>query len=164
VTAAATLTQITFADLLDTMLVATTAVVTYDLFDLVKIKRIRVWGQAALGTPSTVEVQFNSTTGDSTIHTDTSLGIKPAFVQCRPSPKSLASFWQASAAGNAFVVTAPAGSVIDVFLVFKSSNQAPVVAQNLAVGATVGEFYWRGLDGLAIAGTNFPPPNGVQSR
>jgi hypothetical protein len=159
--AAATNTAITAADLLDTMLVASAAVVGSDLFDVVKIKKIEIWGQAALGTPSTVEVAFINPNGDNNVHTDTSLGVRPAYVAARPSRLSLASFFQVSTATAVFSLTCPAGSIIDVHLTFRTSSAAPVTVQNLLVGATVGEFYFRGLDGLAIAGTNFPPPVGV---
>jgi hypothetical protein len=138
--------------------VATSATVGYDLFEMVRIHRVTVWAQAALGTPTTVAIKYNTTTGDQTIHTDTSLGVKPAFVSARPSNKSLAAFFQLSGAGAAFQITAPAGSIIDVQCSFKTTSLAPVMAQNALVGATVGEFYYRGLDGLAAATTNLPPP------
>jgi len=164
VTAAVVNKIITFGNLLDAMLVATTAIAGFQLFDLVKIRKIRCWGQAALGTPSTVEIQYNTATGDNIVHTDTSLGIKPAYVHARPSLKSLASFWQLNTGGNVFQLTCPAGSVIDVHLSFKTSNQNPTAVANALVGANPGEFYFRGLDALATAATNFPPPAGVQTQ
>jgi hypothetical protein len=161
VTAAAT-TTFTFQNLLDTVLLATTAVAGFDLFDIVKINFIEVWSQAALGTPTTISITFVTNTGDRSVQTDTSLGVKPAFVHAKPSKKSLASFFQLSGGGAAFVISAPAGSVIDVDLSFKTAQATPVAAQNALVGATVGEMYFRGLDGLAAAGTNYPvAPGGV---
>lgn len=160
-TAATNVIQITFQNLLDTMLVATTAVAGFDLFDLVRIKSVEVWGIAALGTPSSLRVSFNTATGDQILHSDTSLGFKPAFIRAKPDSKSLASFFQLSGAGNAFALSVPAGAVVDVTLQFKTTSTAPTAAQNALVGAVTGEFYFRGLDGLASAGTNFPPPTGV---
>jgi len=161
-TAAANAQAISFQNLLDTILIATTAIQVYDLFDLVRIVSVEVWGIAALGTPSSVRVDFASATGDLTVHSDTSLGLKPAYVKAIPSAKSLSSFWQASAAGPAFVLTVPAGGVVDVVLEFKTTPNAPTVAQNASVAAAIGELFFRGLDGLASAGTNFPPPLGIQ--
>jgi len=159
---AASSTAITFADLLDTVLIATTAVQGFDLFDLVRIEYVEVWGILAQGAPSSVSVVFTTATGDRSIHTDTSLGVKPAYVRARPSDKSLASFWQVFAAGAAFQLQCPAGSIIDVSLSFRTAETfAPQAAQNALVGATAGDIYYRGLDGLAIAGTNFPPILGV---
>jgi len=164
-TTAQTNFAVTYADLLDLILLATTAVVGYDVFDLVQVKRVQVWAQGALGTPTTCQVEYATVTGDRSVHTDTSLGVSPAFVNARPSPKSLASFFQQSAAGTCFLLTCPVGSVIDVHLMYRTSSTiAPQLIQNLLVGATVGQIYFRGLDGLASAGTVFPPPNGVGTQ
>jgi len=164
VTAAVVNTGVTNDDILDACLVADTAVHGFQLFDAFKIKRIEIWGQAALGTPSTVECQFVENTGDVGVHTDTSLGVKPAYLSCRPSLRSLASFWNITGGNNIFVFTAPAGSIIDLHLAFRTSTAAPTALQNALVGANPGEFYFRGLDGLAIATTNLPPPVGVNTR
>jgi hypothetical protein len=153
---------ITYQNLLDAILIATTAIAGFDLYDIVRVNYVEVWSQAALGTPSTVSVTYVTATGDRSVHTDTSLGVKPARVLAVPSKMSLASFYQLSAAGGCFSVTCPAGSVIDVDLTYKTAQVTPVAAQNALVGATVGEMYFRGLDGLAAAGTNFPvAPGGV---
>jgi len=162
-TAAVVNQVITFENLLDSILIATTATAAFDLFDLVRIRRISIWGQAALGTPSTVAVTFLTPTGDGDVHSDTSLGIKPAYVAARPSKRSLASFFNV-AIGAVFNITCPAGSIIDMHLSFRTTTAAPTATQNPVVAAVPGEVYWRGLDGLAIATTNFPPPAGIPSR
>lgn len=144
------------------MLVATTATFGYKLFDLVKIKSVRVWGQAAVGTTTSVAVTFNTSTGDQEIHQDTSLGVRPCFVHAKPSAKSLASFYQTSSGGNCLTITAPDEAIVDVKVVFRTSPLTPQYATNPLVGASVGELYYRGLDGLTIASTDFVPPTGVQ--
>jgi hypothetical protein len=161
VTAAVAAQVITYQNLLDLVLVATTAVAGFDLFDLVKVKAVEVWSAAALGTPTSCSVSFVTATVDRSVHTDTSLGVKPAHVSAVPNSQSLASFWQASAAGNAFVIQAPAGSIVDCTLCFRTASATPTAAQNALVAATPGEVYFRGLDGLAAAGTNFPSIPGV---
>jgi hypothetical protein len=148
-----------------TMCVATTTTAGFCLFDVFKIKKVEIWGIASQGTPTTVQVQFSpiSQLGDAMIHTDTSLGVRPAYIAASPSKFSLASLFQNIASANDLLsITAPAGSIIDLSIVFRTSSNAPVALTNALVGATIGEFYFRGLDSLAIAGTNFPPPNGVQ--
>jgi hypothetical protein len=156
---------ISFADLLDLIVLSTTAIQGYDVFDVVKVQSIEVWGQAALGTPNTITVYFTTSTGDRSVHTDTSLGVKPAYVKAVPSQKSLASFWQSSAAGNCFSITVPAGSVIDLNLSFKTAEfTAPQGTQNALVGATVGDIYYRGMDAANSASTNFPPIIGVNTN
>jgi len=155
--------QVTAENLLDAMLVSTSATSGFQLFDAFKLKYVEIWGQAGVGTPSTVGLQFSSggNAGDLAEHTDTSLGIKPAYLRAGPSRLSLASFWTASSGSTIFKCTAGAGSIIDVHIAYRTSNNAPVALANALVGAAVGEFYFRGLDGLAIATTNFPPPSGV---
>jgi hypothetical protein len=165
VTAAVTNQLFTVTQVGQTMCVATTAIAGFCLFDVFRIKRVQIWGIAAQGTPTTVQVQFSpiSQLGDANIHTDTSLGVKPAYISAAPSRFSLASLFQNVASANdLFSVTAPAGSIIDLSLSYRTSSNAPVALTNALVGANPGEFYFRGLDSLATAGTNFPPPNGVQ--
>jgi len=152
---------ITYQNLLDTMLIATTTTQLADIFAQVKIRAVEVWSIAALGTPATCSVQYPSVVagfvGDARLHTDTSMGVEPAHVRAVPSKGSQASLFQVSSGQTAFVVTATAGSVVDVELTLvQSSEQDAVIAQNVAVGATVGASYWRGLDGATKALTNLP--------
>lgn len=59
-------------------------------------------------------------------------------------------------------ISCPTGSIIDLAVTFKCRNGAAVTAAtNALVGATVGATYFRGLDGLATAGTQLAPPFGV---
>jgi len=153
---------ITFQNLLDTMLVATTAIAGTNLFQTVRIRRVRVWGIGAVGTATSVWVEFAGTTtgilGDQAIHTDTSVGVQPAYVDCRPNSKCLASEYQLSSAANAVTISAPAGSVVDVELSFRSGfSSGNAAVQNALVSATAGQQYLRGLDGLATATSNFVP-------
>jgi hypothetical protein len=163
-TAAASATAIAFNDLLDSIAVATTATAGFQLFDTVKVRMIEVWACAALGTPTTITVEFPNTEGDSRLHTDTSLGVSPAYLRAIPSSRSTSGFWHLSGAGTAFAVTVPAGAIIDVHLSFRGSGGFSTALQVVQVGATVGSVFWRGLDGIAIATTNFPPPAGVYAR
>jgi len=161
VTAAATNVAISGENILDSVLIATSAVAGFELFDIFRVRQVELWGQAALGTPSTVGIIYATPTGDQSIHTDTSLGVKPAYVKAIPSDKSLASFFTGAIGGAIFNVTCPAGSILDLSCDFRTTNAAATAVQNPLVGATVGELYYRGLDGIAIAATNFPPIVGV---
>jgi len=162
-TAAVVNQAISFQNLLDLILVATTTIAPFQLFDLVRIRSAQIWGQAALGTPSSVALSFDSATGDRTLHQDTSLGIKPAYIKAVPSPKSLVSFFNVTTGGQAFLLTCPAGSIIDLDLQFRDIPGQGTAATNASVAAPVGSIFYRGLDGLAAAGTNFPVPAGVFS-
>jgi len=153
---------ITWADLLDTMLVAASAVAGYDQFFSVKIRAVEVWASPLLGSATTVSVIFDGGTvglvGDQRLHTDTSMGIEPAHVRAAPAPRSLAADFQLSSTNIAFFLSAPQGAVIDLELTFVQSAAAQAqAAQNALVGATIGAPYWRGLDGLGVATSKFTP-------
>jgi len=154
--------QITYQNLLDTMLMATTTTQLADVFTSVKVRKVEVWAAPLLGSAVSVSVAFDSAVagnlGDQRLHTDTSMGIQPAHVSARPSPKAQAAQFQPSSVSNAFFLTCPSGSVIDVELTFvQSSVTGAMIAQNVGVALTVGAPYWRGLDGLAAATSKLLP-------
>jgi hypothetical protein len=142
--------------LLDLILFPTTPTAPYRIFNAVKIKRVSVWGLAGLGTPSTVEVVFDGTTvtGDQSVHTDTSLGVLPACVHARPK-KSIAGLWNVASTNTAFTLRCPAGSIIDVELNLKDIMGDAEASSLASVGATVGEIFYRGLDGQPVATSNY---------
>jgi len=153
--------NVTFQNLLDTILVATGSTTAADLFSAVRVNSVELWAIAALGTPATLTLVFDGTTvgaeGDQKTHTDTSMGIEPAHVKARPDPLTQAGQFQGSAANNAFVLNVVAGTIIDVSMTLRQ----PVLgfatsSQNALVGATAGVVYYRGLDGKTTALTNFP--------
>jgi len=151
---------ITYRNLLDIIGIATTAVQGYDLFDQVRLGSVEVWSMPAIGTSVQCSVEFTGAVagglGDGRIHADNSMGIEPAHVVARPAALSQTAQWQTSSAVQAFVLNVPAGSVIDVTLAFRNQSLlAPVAMANALVAATVGDVFYRGLDGLASAGTNF---------
>jgi hypothetical protein len=161
ITNAAVTLNITFQNLLDAYLVASTAVQGHQVFQTVKIRRVRCWAAAALGAATAVEVEFSGLTagitGDQVIHTDTSMGIQPAYVSARPSRRCLASEFQLSSAATAVTIRGPSGMVIDMELTYHGQFVSTTNVANALVGATPGGFYLRGLDGLATAGTQVPP-------
>lgn len=162
-TAATSQLAVTFDNLLDTVLVANSAVAGSQLFQTAKIRRVRVWGMPAVGSASSVSVEFsginNGVAGDQIIHTDTSMGVQPAHVDARPNVRCLASMYQLASAATAFTLSCPAGSVIDLELSFRgyAFGVAPDAVANALVGATAGVVYLRGFDGLATAASNFVP-------
>lgn len=161
VAGAAFLGPITYQNLLDTILVATDATTVKDLFETVRVDSVEIWAVPAMGSTSTVSVEFNGlvagSVGDQKIHSDTSMGVQPAHVIARPQAKSLASNFQTSSATNAFLLNVPAGAIIDVMLSFRSTFGSTTTAQNAAVGATAGFLYLRGLDGVAKATSQLLP-------
>jgi hypothetical protein len=161
-TTAATNKVITFQDLLDMMGVAVTAILGYELFDQVKLSAVECWAVPILGANTQVSVQFAAAqaggVGDGRVHSDSSMGIEPAHVLARPNVMSQTAQWQTyQSAGSCFLLTCPVGAVIDVACSFRTlSALAPTPAQNALVGATIGDIYYRGLDGLGAAATTLP--------
>jgi hypothetical protein len=156
--------NITYQNLLDTILWADTTTVPVDVFHTVKIRKVEAWVLPTIGSAATLEVEFSGVTagsqGTNKIVTDTSMGIQPAHVSAAPGRESLASKWQLSSTAVAFALTCPSGSVIDVELSFKNNPGEVKAAQNVSVAATAGSLNFRGLDGAAVATTVFTPAVG----
>jgi len=154
----------TFQNLLDSYPVATTAIAGVQLFQVVRIRRVRLWAIPAVGSSFAASVEFTGVTagnvGDQRIHTDTSMGVQPAHIDCRPSARSLASAFQLSSSASAFQVTAvgTGAVVLDVEVSFRQQFAGtPVSLANALAGATAGATYLRGLDGLATGATAWVP-------
>jgi hypothetical protein len=152
---------VTFQNLLDSLNVAASAVTAYQLFQAVRIRAVEIWCNPILGVASTVQCEFVDTTagvgGDARIHSDTSMGIQPAHVRAKPAARSGLALFCASSANPAFILTCPSGSVVDVELAFRGLPGFGAATQNAPVGVTPGAWYYRGLDGLAIATTKLVP-------
>lgn len=163
--AAVTNSNVSWTDLTDTILVATTAVAGIKLFQFVKVHEVEIWDDAAIGGNATLGLEFTNTDANQAderqVFSDTSLGIYPAHLRARPKKDSLASKWHGVSANNAFALTVTAGAIIDVVLSLRNQGAVGTAVQNALVGGVVGGVYYRGLDGLAIGGTNFPPPTGT---
>ncbi len=155
---------ITFQNLLDTMLVQVTSTTCVDIFSAVRVRRVEIWATGVLGSaPVQVSCIFGTQstgyTGDQKVHTDSSMGLEPAHINCRPSPKSLASMFQASSGTGAFDLVVPTSAVVDVHVDFVGDFQNSTAAQNVkASSGTNGDFCTRGLDGLAVATSKFTTP------
>jgi len=153
--------NVTFQNLLDTILVAATSSAGYDAFYAVKVRAVECWSTPVLGTASTVAVIFGGASagsvGDQSTHTDTSMGIQPAHVRAVPDRRSLAANYQISSNAIAFQLDVPTGSVVDVELSFLDRFLESTACQNALSGATAGTTYLRGLDGLATATSTLPP-------
>jgi hypothetical protein len=159
---AATQLAISWKNLLDSWVVSTAATTGFQLFDSVRIRAIEVWAYSSAG-PVTATVIFPGAVlgaqGDSSTHTDTSMGIEPAYVRARPSKRSQASMFQSSSTNSAFDIFVPSGAIIDIDATFRCSmaGYAPTALTNALVAAIPGNVYIRGFDGAAAATTKFLP-------
>jgi len=155
--------NITFRNLLDTINIATAANVAYALYDQVRIKAIELWFCPAQGSTQTqILLQFGGQTvgqsGDGKIYSDSPVGVEPAHMRCYPEQGSQASMWQVSSAATAFSLVIPSTTIVDVTLDLRTLPALPPTLTQVApAGATVGNIYFRGLDGLASGSTQLPP-------
>lgn len=148
--------NITYINLCDAINVATAATTAYQLFDFVRVVGVEMWTIAAVGLNATLTLNFSGQTpglvGDSDQYTDTSMGIEPAHIRARPSPKCTASTWQpGSNSGTAFSVKSDTAGIIDVILQYRV-NEAylPATVANAPAGLSAGNIYYRSLDGVAL--------------
>jgi len=148
--------SITRAMLLNLFTMATTTTDQYRLITGVKLNRIRMWAEpAALGAVQPmIAVEWIGLNSPSTIHSDTSMGVRPAVLTSRPPVDSSNRWWSISGSNESEVlvkITPAVGAIIDVDCSVRfADDEAPVVAQGgTAAAATVGQVYWNYLDGFA---------------
>jgi hypothetical protein len=121
----------------------------YRLIDAFRIRSVDVYSIPAMGTSSTVALDWaSSNSSRSNRISDTSLGVQPAHVHASPPPNSAPSFWQNSSGSTVmFKVTVPSGGILDLSLdlVFVDTG-----GQFLAVTNTVtdGSLYIKPLDSV----------------
>lgn len=162
--------QITFQNLLDTIGVAITTVLGANLFDAVRLNSIEMWAIPAVGSgPQTLILTFNGSVlgavGDQKTHTDTSMGLEPAHVKCRPDKRTQAGQFQNALTNPAFDLVCPINTVIDVSLSFRQPVFGNVInPANALVGATPGAVYYRGLDGKAAGVTVLPVVGAISTE
>jgi hypothetical protein len=152
---------ITWTNLLDSILFASSAVQGYQAYECVRIREVEVWHCPVASSVSTVVVEFGGQNagliGDQQIHQDSSMGLSPAHVRARPSKNSQEAQWQFESGTAAFRLVAPSGSVIDVDLEYRGEYNAAYAVANALVAATTGAYYLRGLDGLPVASSVLLP-------
>jgi len=158
--------------LLDAVNVALTAATAVQIYDAVRIKRIRGWttsnlqaGGANFAAPCLSlslpggsigavgsQLEVNCTTNSTT---------EPAYCTISPDPLSGNALFNSNGAVAAYRVdlqNGPQRVIVEADLEYRfSSDNAPTATANAPAGATPGQFYFRGMDGLAIAATLWPP-------
>jgi hypothetical protein len=164
---------VTFANLLDAVLIATGATTSFQLFDFVKVRRVTIrtcnsdtTTGTAYGEESTVAIEYpglvlGSNGGGKQI-TNSNVGTAfPAYASLRPDKLCAAAMWQPSSNNTAFLVraananaTIAVGTLIDVEVSYKNSAYvSPVAISSAIAGATAGNIYFGGLDGGRLAAT-----------
>ncbi len=156
------------------MLVATTATAVTCLFEVFKIKEIRLRvfssGSATATAGFTCTLTWNtgnvqSVMGDNRSVSCAGLGLTPAYVRSRPKKGSLQSMYQYGSTNYLFTIfteqTIAANELnlmVEIDVLFRTNEQlSPVAAVNAGAGLTAGEWYYRGLDAQPKATTAWPP-------
>lgn len=161
--------SITFNSLANSIIIATSATAGVCLYDAVRIKSVEITATPAQGTYGTVRVSWPGvtvgTTGSTNYRSSTSDGILPAYVKMSPPRGSQAGQWQPAASGAvAFTLSSLLqGTTALICTVYvdvefaMNEDVGSLAAGNALLAATAGQVYYRGLDGLAIATTQFYP-------
>jgi len=135
----------------------------------VKVNQVRIWAPPNIGTGAgtsgfaqTVAVNWSglTQTPDTEMSNTSTSTSEPPFISCRPPKMSLGSFWQLNTGmTNLFAITCPAGSLIEVSVSGRLSNDVAGVTNsggNLAT-VIVGTTYYLALDNNGANTHNFVP-------
>lgn len=160
----ATTSTVTWANLLDTVVMATTSTQVYDVFYAMRLHSVEIWippPVAGVSSSNQCGLAFDSPTqGDQRLWIASAAG-GPGYVKAIPSKKSLNGLtWQDSSSVGGFTLNnCPVGAIIQLNVTVRSrlGQGSATVAAQAASGATVGTIYLRGMDGLPTASTKFPP-------
>ncbi len=173
-TGASTSTAFQAISITNCMLVATTATALTCLFEVFKLKelRLRVFSTGDATHPAGFTCTITWNTGNvSSVMADnhstsvSGLGLVPAFVRSRPKKGSLGAMYNYGSSNYLFTLytqqTVAANEMnvmLEVDVVFRTNEQlTPVAAVNAGVGLTAGEWYYRGLDAQPKATTAWVP-------
>lgn len=158
----ATTSTITWANILDTVVMATTSTSLADVFYSARLKAVRIWTPPMAGNNAyQATIAFDSPSqGDQRVWVVSS-GPTGGYCECRPSKSSAnGKFWEDSSSVGVFTINSmPVGTLIELDLVFRSriGPGSAVTAAQAGSGLTAGTIYLRGMDGLAAASTKFYP-------
>jgi len=157
---------ITRGMLLKLMSMATTTTNQFRLITAIKLKRVEIWAEPpALGSaPVTCSVEWVGNQAPSTLHSDSTMGVRAAYVSTRPPVDSSDRWWSINGINEAevlFNINFPAGAIVDISCSLRMVDDEAPVASEAGTGgsATVGRVYYNYLDSFASKG--LVPTGGV---
>jgi len=142
---------------------ASSTTVGHAIRGTVRVNQIEIWSPpSAQGAAVTCSVLFPASQRSSAREvTDTSVSVAtPAHVRCGPPAESLCGFWTQGdgQAGTMFTLTAPVGSLIDVWIgMVDLDGDSAAIGNATLVGATVGSVYYCALDSGILASAIYKP-------
>jgi hypothetical protein len=146
--------NITRGNILNQVLVATTAATTVRIFQAMRLRSVEVWSNpVALGAaPNSLQLEWLGENSPSTAINDSGMGVRPAHVVSSPPPSSSNRWWSISGTSETdvlFNLNIPTDCVIDVVCECRLVESETPTAGDIPAGATVGQVYGDFLDGLA---------------
>jgi len=152
--------------LLDGTFVAGSAITAFQVYDAVRIKRLRAWvvSDAAVGANgfiATVSISLpGGTIGATGVQQETNASSisnqETGFCTIKPDSRSGGALFQSNGAAVAFRidVTGVARAIVEVDVDYEYNNDnAPTSIAVVPAGATPGQFYFGSMDGLRNAAT-----------
>jgi hypothetical protein len=151
-------TPVTRKNILNLVLMATSASTTVRLLEGVRLKSVEMWTNPILGIGSnaasplqTCSIEWIGENSPSTIVSDTSMGMRSAHVFSRPPPSASNRWWSITGSqetDNLFTLSAPPSTIIDVVVELRFVEQEAPTAGDVPAGATLGQVYGNYLDGI----------------
>lgn len=146
--------QILARNLLDLIFVATSSSAGYCLYDRFRIRSVDVYYGGTSPVAAYAAVKFfgavGGIVGDLKIHSATSMGVTPLRIHAVPEKSSTLAAWQSYSGSPIVELELPLSAVVDIVIDYRVDDLASPQAVNYAVvGATTGQIYYRGLDGVA---------------
>jgi hypothetical protein len=152
ITAALSGQQVTDAELMDLLVVATAATTTTQLAAALKIRAVELWVDPVAGGSfaSLEDLSTGSIGGPSRIISDTTLGVtRPAHIMWKPKPGSQQFMWLSPAqvaTKSWFELNTSGKGYIDLHLSWLLQDGETPVSGGSVSAATVGQIYIRALD------------------
>jgi len=163
-TSSAISSSITRKNLLNLLLVATSAVTTVRPIQAIRLKAVEMWVEPlSLGSAgATGNIEWLGENSPSLLLSDTSVALSPAHVRSNPPPSSSNRWWSISGSLETdvlFKVAASNDCTIDVRVELRFVDDEAPTAGDIPAGATLGQWYYNLLDGI---GGSIPPIGGNQ--
>lgn len=150
---------ITRGNLLNMVLVATSATTTARIFEAVRLRRVEMWtNPVSAGTdPVAINLEWLGAYAPSNVISDVCMGLIPAHIRSSP-PKASSDMWWSMSGSNEseslFSLTVESNTWIDITVEVRLVEQESPTAGDVSSGATLGRIYGDYLDGIASGKLN----------
>jgi len=141
------------ANLLNLLVVAVTSSTTARLFEAVRLKCVEMWcNPPALGQqPTTCTLEWFGNNAPSTTRSDSTMGITPSYLKCKPPANSSNRWWCITGGDEAeelFAIGFSPNAIVQVTLECRMVESEAPVSGEVPSGATPGAIYCDYLDGI----------------